>query len=120
MGALSAKLRNIGTEADKRVAFWCPGCKMAHQVRIAGDSPVWGWDGNVDAPTFTPSVLVTIPWSRSVEPGDDPAEWRDQICHSFVRAGKIEFLGDCTHELKGQTVPLPDWPSSYSDGDQEP
>jgi hypothetical protein len=27
-----------------------------------------------------------------------------------VRAGQIEFLGDCTHALKGQTVALPDWP----------
>ncbi|MGC4033677.1 MAG: hypothetical protein QM754_18485 [Tepidisphaeraceae bacterium] len=27
-------------------------------------------------------------------------------CHSFVRDGQIEFLGDCTHELAGKTVPL--------------
>lgn len=111
MGALSTKLRNAGTESDKRLMFWCPGCKMAHAVRIAGAGSVWGYDGNAEAPTFTPSVLVTIPWSRSVEPGDDPAQWRDEICHSFVRAGMIEFLGDCTHALKGQTVPLPDWPA---------
>lgn len=31
-------------------------------------------------------------------------------CHTFIRAGKIEFLGDCTHALAGQTVALPDWP----------
>lgn len=49
-----------------------------------------------------------------MEPGDDPAQWRDEVCHSFVRAGKIEFLGDCTHALKGQTVPLPDWPCEGS------
>lgn len=110
MGALSAKLRNIGNETDKRIGFWCPGCKMAHQVRIAGRGALWTWNGDVNAPTFAPSILVTIPWSRSMEPGDNPDEWRDQICHSFVRAGMIEFLGDCTHELKGQTVPLPDWP----------
>ena len=29
------------------------------------------------------------------------------VCHSFVRAGQIEFLGDCTHEFAGQTVPMP-------------
>lgn len=28
------------------------------------------------------------------------------ICHSFVRNGKIEFLSDCTHELAGKTVEL--------------
>ncbi len=98
MGALSTKLRNAGTETDKRLMFWCPGCNQAHGVRIAGGRPCWGWDGNAEAPTFTPSVLVTMPW-------------RNMVCHSFVRAGMIEFLGDCTHALKGQTVPLPDWPA---------
>lgn len=29
-------------------------------------------------------------------------------CHSFVRDGKIEFLGDCTHEMAGTTIELPD------------
>ena len=28
------------------------------------------------------------------------------VCHSFVTDGKIQFLGDCTHELAGQTVEL--------------
>lgn len=61
------------------------------------------------APTFTPSVLAT--WN---EPSDNPAEFDDQtkdkrmICHSFVTGGSIQFLGDCTHKLAGQTVPLPD------------
>lgn len=30
-------------------------------------------------------------------------------CHSFVTDGRIQFLGDCTHSLAGQTVDLPDW-----------
>ena len=30
----------------------------------------------------------------------------DERCHSFVTDGKIRFLGDSTHKLKGQTVPL--------------
>ena len=33
----------------------------------------------------------------------------DDICHSFVTDGRIQFLGDCTHKLAGQTVDLPDW-----------
>ena len=39
----------------------------------------------------------------------DPA-WGD--CHSFIRNGHWEFLGDCAHSLAGQTVPMvpvPDW-----------
>lgn len=31
------------------------------------------------------------------------------LCHSFVTDGKIQFLNDCFHSLKGQTVDLPDW-----------
>ena len=30
------------------------------------------------------------------------------VCHSFITDGRIQFLGDCTHELKGQTVELPE------------
>ena len=29
-------------------------------------------------------------------------------CHSIITDGKIQFCGDCEHELKGQTVDLPD------------
>lgn len=32
------------------------------------------------------------------------------ICHYFIRGGKIEFCGDSTHNLSGQTVDLPDIP----------
>ena len=30
-------------------------------------------------------------------------------CHSFVRLGMIQFLSDCTHEFKNQTLPLDKW-----------
>lgn len=30
-------------------------------------------------------------------------------CHSYVRDGKIEFLGDCFHDLKNTTVELPEY-----------
>lgn len=44
---------------------------------------------------------------------DRVRQWREAkfppyVCHSFVRNGRIEYLGDCTHHLKGQTVDLPD------------
>lgn len=64
--------------------------------------PVWEWDGNLEAPTVSPSILVR--WTH--------AETGEHRCHSFLRGGRWEFLGDCTHELVGQTVemkPLPDW-----------
>lgn len=33
---------------------------------------------------------------------------RPQVCHSYVTNGRIQYLGDCTHELAGQTVDLPE------------
>ena len=57
----------------------------------------WEFNGDMDKPTFSPSILSKWPGPGSVK-----------ICHSFVRDGKIQFLADCTHDLKGQTVDLPD------------
>jgi hypothetical protein len=108
MAALSAKLRSVGFgAAGDGIAFWCPGCNEAHAIRTEGEGgqfnqAQWQWDGNVDAPTISPSILVRANFS--------PEDGGPDVCHSFVRAGQIEFLGDCTHALKGQTVPLPDWP----------
>lgn len=77
--------------------FHCPGCGIHHSAVVDG-SRGWTWDGSMEAPTISPSILVTG------ELGGEPLR-----CHSFVRAGKIEFLSDCLHALKGQTVALPEW-----------
>lgn len=101
----------LRTLAGGRVGFWCPGCEEMHQVTVQDEvnrqGPIWGFNGNFDRPTFTPSILVR--WS---EPSDVPEEFDDtskdkwMACHSFVIDGQIQFLGDCTHPLAGQTVPL--------------
>ncbi len=78
---------------DMTAGFVCPGCGFGHSVRVKGHY-IWEWNGNVEKPTFSPSVLVD---------GAKP----DRRCHSFVRDGRIEFLGDCHHALKGTTVDLP-------------
>jgi hypothetical protein len=61
-----------------------------------------------------------VRWS---EPSDDPEQFDDRaydmpkVCHVFIKAGMIQFLGDCTHALAGQTVPIPAWPRpNWSDG----
>lgn len=105
MAALSAKLRSVAvlTPGAKGISFWCPGCDSAHVVSVGATS--WSWDGNVDAPTISPSILVTYDGPDAGQDDAPPAR-----CHSFVRSGVIEFLSDCTHALAGQHVPLPDWP----------
>jgi hypothetical protein len=76
--------------------------------------PVWGWNGSVDAPTFTPSILIrgvqplTDAEAESVFNGEN-IEPRPLYCHSFVNDGRIQFLDDCTHSLKSQTVDIPEW-----------
>jgi hypothetical protein len=73
-----------------------------------GDGPRWGYNGNPDAPTFTPSVLVQYNGRDAGVDGAPPA-----VCHAFVTDGRIQFLGDCTHSLAGQTVELPDFDTEY-------
>ncbi len=102
MARIGSKLRSA---EGGRVAFMCPGCKMMHHVTVEpGPGPQWSWNGNPDAPTFSPSVLVR--WPDPDSPGKYIA-----TCHSFVRDGRIQFLNDCTHALAGQTVDLPDLPT---------
>lgn len=67
--------------------------------RPAGNAPPeWTWNLDTEKPTLSPSILT---WT-----GDRQSPTRR--CHSFVRDGMVQFLGDCTHELAGQTVPLLD------------
>ena len=87
-----AKAENIKTQDGSigGVMIYCPGCKTHHVF----DSR-WKFNGDYEKPTFNPSMLVNQ---------NDPKT----RCHSFVRDGKIQFLSDCAHELKNQTVELPD------------
>lgn len=129
MSTLSPILR---LAAGNHLVFWCPGCDEAHGIAFGeGDGPRWGWNGNAEKPTFTPSVLVRgrsftaqgqadyDAWYEAGCPRPAPQfEAMDTVCHSFIVDGQIQFLGDCTHALVGQTVPIPAWPTS--DGDGEP
>lgn len=64
-----------------------------------GKRPTWAFDGNLEAPTLTPSILTKFNWLGT-----------EYVCHSFLTAGVFTFLGDCTHELVGRSVPIPDLP----------
>jgi hypothetical protein len=96
--------------------IFCPACECGHKF----DSGRWTFDGDMERPTFSPSMLVKSGHYASGHQGscwctynaehpDDPAPFQCSVCHSFVRDGRIEFLSDCTHRLAGQTVDLPDF-----------
>lgn len=91
-----------------RLYLWCPACEDLHAVEVQDPAKKWEWDGNLEAPTISPSILVSYPGVR----GNHVVKSTDSRCHSYLKQGRWEFLSDCTHALAGQTadmVPLPDW-----------
>lgn len=98
----------LRVEIGGNLTFMCPGCRCRHTVSHGyGSGPKWEWNGDTEKPTFTPSIKVSYP--AIPDATDDFAEWRtERVCHSFITDGEIQFLSDCTHELAGQTVVLPE------------
>ena len=68
---------------------------MIHTVPTAGPDG-WQFNGSTGVPTFSPSILFNRGRANPMVP----------VCHSFITDGKIRFLPDCSHALKGQTVDL--------------
>jgi hypothetical protein len=83
-------------------AFRCPACNEEHVLKG------WTFNGNADRPTFSPSVLVSY---NGADADAANGAGLPSRCHSYVREGRIQFLPDCSHALKGQTVDLPEYPS---------
>lgn len=113
------RLSKILAKSNGNIFFECPACEMLHGINCSeGRGPTWSWNGDVDKPTFSPSVLVryrkgnppaTMDNLGKITSGEITQKITNEICHSFVRNGKIEFLGDCTHALAGKTVDIPEW-----------
>lgn len=70
--------------------FYCPGCKCYHSFDVGR----WKFNGNFERPTFSPSLLITMP--------NDP----NYRCHLFVKDGKIEYCSDSKHEFAGKTIEM--------------
>lgn len=102
-----------GTKRDVGSYAWifCPGCKGYHSLRIRMPAAptqreidnqrnniegLWQFvNDDVNKPTFRASLLV----------GNSTPGYR---CHSYITNGRMEYLNDCDHELRGTTVDLPD------------
>lgn len=84
--------------------FYCPGCKGHHgiwtsrPVMVDGQPHQWKFDGNQESPTITPSIHIKVKPTKGKE---------YTTCHSTIKDGKIHFLNDCRHGLRGMTVELP-------------
>lgn len=99
---MKSELRTVDDHGTIYTAlmFICPGCVLLgfsglHMLSVNSpqSQPSWGWDGNLEAPTLSPSILT---------------RYNDHICHSFLRDGVFEFLTDCTHDYAGMSVSIPD------------
>lgn len=87
---------HVDGNGDTQVIYYCPGCKHNHSV----PAKRWNWNGSVDRPTLSPSVLHFVTMTKDGQ--------RNTVCHYFVRDGKIQFCGDCPHAFSGQTVDMVD------------
>lgn len=97
-----SRINDILRRLEGGYGHWCPGCGQMHYIAVEkplGNGAHWGFNGDVDKPTFNPSVKIRS--SRKGEP---------TCCHYFIKDGQIEFCSDCTHELSGKTVPIPKFP----------
>lgn len=84
---------------------WCPACKQMHGYAVEQpfrNGAQWTFNGDGDRPSFQPSMNISI--------GPYGSDGKIDRCHYFVTDGRIQYCGDSTHELAGQTVDLPDVP----------
>jgi hypothetical protein len=92
MAALSSKIRTV----QGGYAHWCPGCKEMHILPIRQNG--WTYQNMESAePTATPSFLHTL-------------DRHGRTCHYILTGGVLNFCSDCTHDLAGKPVQLPDIP----------
>jgi hypothetical protein len=88
------------------LGFICKGCGYRHFItdnESTGHQLCWEFNKDYEKPTINPSIL----FNRDV-PDEYLKEGNMHRCHSFIKDGMIQYLGDCTHQLAGQTIELPD------------
>lgn len=108
LGQISQFLRRTTTG----ISHWCPACGEVHNFSLkpTENGSCWRWNGNIVAPSFMPSMSITRMKPMDGKPQNAwPLVSR---CHYWLKNGKLEFLADCTHRMKGVTMslpPLPDW-----------
>ena len=101
MGIKTHELLTFDLSKHHAWLVWCPACEAPHSF-----DERWGFDGDHEAPTFTGSMLVhevLLGTSEIVVTFGHPR------CHSHLIAGIWNYCSDCTHVLKDQKVPAPDW-----------
>ncbi len=114
----TAKCVRIDNQRGDEYMFYCPGCQSLHSMTVNGFvnscGASWTFNGDVERPTFSPSLKVT--WD---EYGNNP-NYKDGMdeklkyiiikshnCHSFINNGMMSFCGDSTHKHANKTLEIP-------------
>ena len=120
------------------IRILCPGCLYSNETCMSHVLPIntlpegetefsphiswkdrWTFNGDFEKPVFSPSLNTRWGGETRTYTDDDGNNKEYSIplhrCHSFIgcngaQPGQIVFLNDCTHELAGKIVDLPDIP----------
>lgn len=111
---MKVKLHEVEDTRYESYEFHCPGCGHSHvyYTKNPEGRPVWSFNGDVNNPTFTPSLLnrwgkhADPEWQEPTEPA--PSHGWSGTCHLYVTNGQIQYLGDCSHHLAGTTIEMED------------
>lgn len=95
------KLRKFSYEEVEGYTFICKPCNSEHVFYTKTGNPQteWEFNGNMDVPTFTPSL-------KNSRPG--------YCCHLNLTDGILMYHSDCTHAAVGVSTLLSD---GYPDAD---
>lgn len=91
------------------IQFFCQGCGYPHLIYTNPEtsSKVWTFNGDLDKPTASPSLL-NLTGSFAEPTFQDPEGIPPTRCHLYLNAGVISYLEDSTHDLAGKTIELPE------------
>lgn len=96
-------------------AHWCPACEEMHV--FATDKPnsqgaQWRFNNDANHPTFEPSMHIKI--NNKDHPHHQPNA-ATTVCHYTLTAGILTYLMDCTHDMRGRKIYLPELPPGVRD-----
>jgi hypothetical protein len=83
----------------------CKACNWHEFPKAGRPGASWTFNGDIHRPTFSPSMNELLNGEGPHHNADLPT----RRCHFIVSDGEIQYCGDCTHELCGQTMPLEPW-----------
>lgn len=74
--------------------WMCLGCGYTHVFALKSEGGHHEFNMDLNNPTVSPSLVADFTPGRK--------------CHTYIKNGTVEYLGDCWHHLKGTTIPLPE------------